>query len=280
MSLRFSNIVAARTMPVGTGCTIAQFRHETFHGAAMSPFVMVDHFHMWQPTFDVHPHAGFSAVTLMFEDSRGDMLSRDSLGHRSQFGAGDLHWTLAGSGILHTQLPVGEEAHIHALQIFVNLPARLKNLAPDSFCVPGKQMPIIGKAGVRVRIVAGQVGPLVSPARTPTPVLMLDIKLQSIAEPYQVDLPAGWNAWIHVVSGILDINAGIRLQAGQAICASSEQAGQFSLSTPEEVHCVLLAGPHIDEAVVTHGPFVFESKASLQQALERLQAGHFGTVPS
>ena len=280
MSLRFSNIVTARPTPVGTGCTIAQFRHETFHGAAMSPFVMVDHFHMWQPTFDVHPHAGFSAVTLMFEDTRGEMLSRDSLGHRSHFGAGDLHWTLAGSGILHTQLPVGEQAHLHALQIFVNLPARLKNLAPDSFCVQGKQMPIIGKVGARVRVVAGQVGPLISPARTPTPVLMLDIKLQSIAEPYTVDLPAGWNAWLHVVSGTLDLDDTRSLRAGQAICASAEEASQLSLSTPEEVHCVLLAAPNIDEAVVTHGPFVFESKASLQQALERLQAGHFGEVPA
>ena len=142
------------------------------------------------------------------------------------------------------------------------------------------QYVVIGKAGARVRVVAGQVGPLVSPASTPTPVLMLDIKLQSIAEPYQVDLPAGWNAWIHVVSGQLDIDAGISLQAGQAICVSSEQAGQFNLSTTEEVHCVVLAAAHIDEAVVSRGPFVFESETSLNQALERLQAGHFGSLTS
>ncbi len=279
MSLRLSNIVTPPRIQVGSGCTIAQFRHDAFSGAAMSPFVMVDHFHMWQPTFEVHPHAGFSAVTLVFEDSRGEMISRDSLGHRSHFGAGDLHWTLAGSGILHTQLPVGTHAHIHALQIFVNLPASMKNLAPDSFCVRRQDMPLIEKAGTRIRVVAGKLGALESPVHTPCPVLMLDIHLQTVSDACPIALPAGWNAWLHVISGKLKIDAATTLSAGQAICASAAQAGQFTLSSTEDVHCVVLAAPHIDEAVVARGPFVFESEASLNLALARLRAGHFGQVP-
>ena len=87
---------------------------------------------MWEPTFEVHPHAGFSAATLVFEDTRGSMVSRDSIGNNAVFGAGDLHWTMAGRGILHTQRPNGPQAHIHALQIFVNLPAALKRLPPGT----------------------------------------------------------------------------------------------------------------------------------------------------
>ena len=67
----------------------------------LDPFLNVDHFRMSEPTFPPHPHAGFSAVTLMFEDSPGSFTNRDSRGDRSVIGPGALHWTQAGSGMMH-----------------------------------------------------------------------------------------------------------------------------------------------------------------------------------
>ena len=64
----------------------------------MSPLVLVDHFVMTGPTFAPHPHAGISAVTLLFEDSQGVMQSLDSVRNDHEIRAGDLHWTLAGKG--------------------------------------------------------------------------------------------------------------------------------------------------------------------------------------
>lgn len=281
MSVRLSEVVTATAQPVGTGCTIAQFRHDAFGSTAMSPFVMVDHFHMWQPTFDVHPHAGFSAVTLVFENTKGSMVSRDSIGNNATFGAGDLHWTMAGRGILHTQLPA-ESAHIHALQIFVNLPASLKHLPPDSFHIASDRMPIIEtEEGARVRVVAGDFQDRSSPTRAPCPILMLDVQLERPGASIEVPLPGEWNAWVHVVQGNLVVGGSTELRANQAICASADGiGGNLGLRTGEAAHCVVLAGERLNEPVISHGPFVFESEASLDKAVGDFRAGKFGSVLS
>jgi len=247
MRLQLSNIVAPGTEAIGNGFTVIQFREQAFNPGAGSPFIMVDHFRMWKPTFEVHPHAGISAVTLAFEDSRGEMESCDSIGHRTRFSGGDLHWTMAGKGIWHTQFPIDEQAHIHALQIFVDLPAHLKQSAPDSFRVPHQDMPLIEKPGVRTRIVAGEMDGKKSPARTPSPVPMLDIYLDSPQTTCDIPLPAGWSAWLIVVDGALNVQDKQDLRTGAALCASTGSAPDtLHLRVISQTHCVLLAAPPME----------------------------------
>ncbi|MFI8949662.1 pirin family protein [Streptomyces sp. NPDC053750] len=50
------------------------------------------------------PHAGFSAATYMFDDSSTRLHNRDSLGDTSLIEPGGLHWTVAGSGIVHDEV--------------------------------------------------------------------------------------------------------------------------------------------------------------------------------
>ena len=91
----------------------------------MSPLVMAEHFIMSGPAFAPHPHAGMSAVTLLLEDTRGVLRSRDTLRNDHELRAGDLLWTMAGRGIVHDQQPVGQ-ARLHGVRLYVNLPQRLK----------------------------------------------------------------------------------------------------------------------------------------------------------
>jgi redox-sensitive bicupin YhaK (pirin superfamily) len=277
--MRISSAVRGVPVTVGTGFKALQFSHRRFPDRAMSPIILVDHFHMWEPTFDVHPHAGFSAVTLAFEDTKGEMLSRDSAGRNTTFGAGDLHWTLAGRGIMHTQIPVDPTAHIHALQIFVNLPARLKSLSPDSFHVAAGDMPEIDGRGLRLRIVAGELSGHKSPAMTPQPILMVDGYITAPHDPIEVPLPPDWNAWLYVVDGGLFTNQGGKLTTGEALCAgvASGRAGLL-LGTDFAAHFVMLAGRRVDEPVIHNGPFVFESETSLSRAADAFGSGRFGTV--
>lgn len=279
MSTQLSNVITAKMHPVGTGCIIAQFRHDLFNAGMMSPFVMVDHFYMWEPTFDVHPHAGFSAVTMVFEDTKGTMISQDSLGNNSVFGAGDLHWTMAGRGIMHTQVPVGAQSHIHALQIFVNLPAAQKNLPADSFHISSDKIPIIENEGSRVRVVSGDFQGNISLTRAPRSILMLDVQFQKADANIEVPLSGQWNAWIHIVEGDVIVDNSSEIVSGQAICVSADdQGGTFRLKGSEGAHCVVLAAERIDEPVIVQGPFVFESKTSLDKAVDDFRAGKFGSV--
>ena len=95
---RFGGIVAGVPHRIGTGFEARHFSEDMF-GGAMDPLLMVDHFVMTEPTFEPHLHAGISAVTMLFEDSVGAFLNRDTLGHDIELGAGDLYWLSAASSM-------------------------------------------------------------------------------------------------------------------------------------------------------------------------------------
>jgi redox-sensitive bicupin YhaK (pirin superfamily) len=146
-SLCFSHPVTRAPHAVGAHCDIRQFRHTDF-GSAMSPLVLVDDYVMTGPTFELHPHAGMSAVTVLFEDTQGWMSSHDSVHNDHRIDPGDLHWTLAGKGIVHTQQPEGNHARLHGLQLFVNLPRDLKRIEPATMLVRARDVPVIEGAGL------------------------------------------------------------------------------------------------------------------------------------
>ncbi|MEM7519052.1 MAG: pirin family protein, partial [Planctomycetota bacterium] len=169
--------VRGRRVEIGAGFSALSFDHKEFDGL-MDPLVMVDHFTMSEPTFGPHPHAGMSAVSVLFEDSRGFFHNRDSLGHDIDLGPGDLYWLKAGRGAVHDESP-RPGARTHALQVFVNLPAADKRDAPDSLHVRADEMPELRGEGYRVRVVLGGSNG-VSGSRSPAlPLTILDIHLDA-----------------------------------------------------------------------------------------------------
>src|SRR6201991_461731 len=155
---------------IGSGFTARHFSEEMF-GGRMDPLVMVDAFVMTAPTFDPHLHAGISAVTAMFEDSTGEFLNRDTLGHNVALKAGDLYWLAAASGAAHEEKPT-DGARIHAPQIFVNLPARLKREPARALHVEAKDVPVLAGEEHRVRVVLGRCGEAVGAQGTPEEMTM------------------------------------------------------------------------------------------------------------
>lgn len=194
-------VVLSMPRAIGPNCMIRQFRHTDF-GGAMGPLVMADHFVMTGPTFELHPHAGMSAVTLLFEDTRGSMSSHDSVHNDHRIEPGDLHWTLAGRGIVHTQQPEGNGARLDGLQLFVNLPAKLKRMAPQTMLLQACDVPVIEKDGARLRLLAGSLAGESSPLITPQPILIVDGTLDPAAQ-VRLPLPADWHLWIYARRGQL-----------------------------------------------------------------------------
>jgi hypothetical protein len=123
--------MASHDLVIGDFFRAKHFGEQEFNGL-IDPVVMLDHFHMTGPTFDPHPHAGISAVTYVFEDATGAHVNYDSLGNRGPINPGALHWFAAGRGAVHTEQPEGDGRHVHALQIFVNMPASKKLNAPNA----------------------------------------------------------------------------------------------------------------------------------------------------
>ena len=260
----------------------------------MSPLVLVDHFVMTGPTFAPHPHAGISAVTLLFEDSQGVMQSLDSVRNDHEIRAGDLHWTLAGKGIVHTQQPVGP-ARLNGLQMFVNLPERLKGLPPATSLLRAWEMPIIQSDAGRVRVVSGAYDGWESPPLGPEPLLILDIWLRPGATRL-VPLPDGWNAWVYAVQGDLGLRARPPARparppggrGGSGLRRPAYGFGRGGLGRrrrhaaadrrPGAGAYRLIAGPVIDEPVIQRGPFVMASQRALEEAMRAYDAGDFGRI--
>ncbi|AMP05170.1 pirin family protein [Collimonas pratensis] len=274
-----SPVVAGHEMRIGQGFNAMHFAENDFQGM-IDLVVMLDHFHMTAPTFEPHPHAGISAVTYVFEDSASPHHNYDSLGNQGPIQAGDLHWFVAGRGAVHTEQPEGENPHVHALQIFVNLPAAQKMMTPYAVHVDAADMPVHQAPGVRVRVAAGESQGLRSPAQLPQPFTLLDGFLEA-GGTFEHAVPAGWNAMIYAVQGTLGVSMDAfacsqQLGAGQALGTS--EASAVRLTAADSAHFVILSGPALREPMVKHGPLVMNTLEQMNERLLAYRRGEFGRL--
>jgi redox-sensitive bicupin YhaK (pirin superfamily) len=242
---------------------------------ALDPVVLVDHFRMSTPTFRPHPHAGFSAVTYLFEDSEDGFVNRDSLGHRLDIAPGSLHWTQAGSGVLHEEIPRVPGRVSHGLQIFVNSAAANKASAPAVFHRSAAEIAATAlHNGGRVRVVIGEFGGHAARIGAHTAITLLDIALPAGAA-LELPVAPGERAFAVVARGSLagtatnephavrfaDAGENVRLEAGAA-----------------GVHLAFFAGMPLGEPIVPKGPFIANTAAEASEMVRRFQAGQMGAL--
>jgi redox-sensitive bicupin YhaK (pirin superfamily) len=108
-----------------------------------------------------HPHRGFETVTYMID---GTFLHQDSHGGGGVITDGATQWMTAGAGILHIETPPEELVMsgglFHGIQLWVNLPSRLKFTPPRYQNLEGGQVAMTASpdGGALVRVIAGEVG--------------------------------------------------------------------------------------------------------------------------
>jgi len=226
-----------------------------------------------------HPHRGFETVTLAWE---GAVAHRDNAGHAGIIGPGDVQWMTAGNGIFHEEYH--EEAfsrrggNMHMMQLWVNLPHKDKGAAPGYQPITAAQIPRVelpDGAGA-VRVVAGSFGGAKGPARTFTPMSMLDASLASGGR-LTVELPREHNAMAVVAKG--RARAGAETASAGELLLFANDGERLDLRAEEESHIVILAGQPLGEPIVQYGPFVMNSVDEIRQAIVDVNAGRFGPIP-
>jgi hypothetical protein len=274
---------AGNALEIGAGFTANAFRERDFAGA-MDPLIMVDHYRMSEPTFGAHPHAGLSAVSVLFEDSEGHFHNRDSLGNDFDLMPGDLYWLKAGSGAVHDEAPRAG-ASIHGLQVFVNLPARMKQDAPGSLRVKARDMPVVKTGGNRVRVVLGDSNGMTGQASPALPMTILDGKMAAGAS-FAHSLQAGENGWVYAIEGEIELMVAgekARLQAGESIAietttASAANTIELTNVADSGAHFALFAAAPVKEAFVHKGPFVMNNAAEIARVEADYAAGKLGRL--
>jgi redox-sensitive bicupin YhaK (pirin superfamily) len=254
--------------------------------AGRSPFLLLDYGapHDFGPTtrqlgVGQHPHRGFETVTVVYS---GELAHRDNAGGGGTIGPGDVQWMTAGSGIIHEEFHSPGFARsggtLEMAQLWVNLPARHKLTPPGYQAITAAQIPVLalpGEAG-QLRVIAGDWAGAAGPARTFSPMHVLDVRLAAgrVAELPQ---PAGWTTLVVVASGSVSVN-GAPAVAGPAVLTLSTDGEGVTLGADTEAKLLLLAGEPIDEPVVGYGPFVMNSREEIVQAVDDFNRGRFGRM--
>lgn len=121
------------------------------------------------------------------------MVSSNRVGTNHRFGAGDVHWTLAGSGVHHTQTPESG-SRIQAVQMFIDLPPALRDSPAQTFHLSAKDVPIHETATCRVRLLVSEAFGLTSPLRPPQDMLIFEGRSD---DDLALPIPEGWKAWLY-----------------------------------------------------------------------------------
>ena len=175
------------------------------HTEDFDPFLLFDDFRSDKPEhylkgFPWHPHRGIETITYVL---KGDVEHADSLGNTGTISSGDVQWMTAGSGIIHQEMPKGDQdGRMHGFQLWCNLPAREKMCQPRYRDITSSQIPeLILVDGVRIRILCGQVGELKGPVQDISiEPQYLDISLPPGAQ-FSHPVAAGHTCLAYVIDG-------------------------------------------------------------------------------
>jgi quercetin 2,3-dioxygenase len=238
----------------------------------LDPFLMLDEFgsddpDSWIAGFPDHPHRGFETVTIMLD---GRVRHADSVGNKGVIEAGDVQWMTAGRGIIHSEMPERAEGRLRGFQLWVNLPSKLKMVAPRYQDMPSARIATVTRDGVTLRIVTGSAFDVTGPVDPLIPVRLLVADLAPGAH-MDLSIPDGHNSFGYVYAG--ELKSG-ESTIGEGTLAVFEGEGGLRLDAgPAGAKVLLCDGLPIGEPVARYGPFVMNTREELVRAFSDFEQG-------
>ena len=243
----------------------------------LDPFLMLDDFRSDTPAhylkgFPWHPHRGIETITYV---TKGDVEHGDSLGNTGVISSGDIQWMTAGSGIIHQEMPKGDaNGAMHGFQLWANLPASQKMMAPRYRGITAGQIPAVElENGVRVKVIAGSIGG----ARGPMDDIVID------PEYFDCTVPTGqtfihntdpaYTAFVYVIGG-MGRTCGQAIENGTLVLFDEGQQLVVS-AAGVPLRLLLVTGKPLNEPVAWRGPIVMNTQAELETAFREYREGTF-----
>ena len=246
----------------------------------LDPYLMLDAFRNDKPEdyiggFPDHPHRGFETVTYMIA---GCMRHHDSAGNAGLLGPGGAQWMTAGSGLIHSELPEQQAGLMEGFQLWLNLPAKAKMIAPSYRDIPPSAIPEFTTVdGVRVRVIAGSSQGVAGAVQRPdTEPLVIDIHLPAGSR-FEQALDPAHNAFTYTYRGCARI-AGVEVPDQQmAILDNAGNGVLIEASSKAEgaTRVLLVAGRPLHEPIAQYGPFVMNTAEQIEQTLRDYRDGKF-----
>jgi redox-sensitive bicupin YhaK (pirin superfamily) len=255
------------------------------NAAAVSPFLLLDYAGPYQfPASNKrrgvgeHPHRGFETVTVVYS---GEVEHRDSSGGGGTIGPGDVQWMTAGSGLVHEEMHTPAFTRsggaFEAVQLWVNLPARLKMTAPKYqtlLATDIAEVTLPNDAG-RVRVIAGAYEDAKGPAQTFTPMNLWDVRLKA-GHGVGFTVPPGHTAAVFVMKGSVRVNGQDATDAEFVILDREGEAARIDAASDAKL--LVLSGEPLNEPIVGYGPFVMNTSDEIRTAITDYQSGRMGSL--
>jgi redox-sensitive bicupin YhaK (pirin superfamily) len=228
--------------------------------------------------FGPHPHRGFETVTFILN---GELSHLDSGGHESVIRAGGVQWMTAGSGLVHAELSPAEFKRqggpMEILQLWVNLPSRLKMTKPAYVGLQREDIPSVETGAARVNVIAGAFEGVRGPVDWLLGGFMATVEFTGGAH---VILPApkGESVFLYVVRG--DLRVGGHGAKPHHLIELNDDGDSIEITASSDAMILYGHAKPLSEPVVAHGPFVMNTREEIVQAIADYQAGKFGEVPA
>jgi hypothetical protein len=221
--------------------------------------------------FETHPHRGMQTVTVVLE---GALEHRDHTGAHGILRAGDVQWMTAGHGVLHSEMPHGDET-AHTLQLWLNLPRSMKMIPARYQDQRLRETPVRRIPGGQIRVYAGRSAEVSHPHGSDYPMSLIDIRLSAGARLAQ-EVSTRDRGFVYVLSGVATVG-GKEIRKGDVAWFEPGEGDELSIEAAENWRGLLFAGEPIHEPAVAYGPFVMNTRQEIEQAFLDYQAGKLVT---
>lgn len=267
---------------VGDGFRVHNLIPSIASASRMSPFIMLDYnstYH-FPPSeipkgVGVHPHRGFETVTIAY---KGRVEHGDSSGGGGVIKEGDVQWMTAASGILHKEFHETEWSKtggdFQMVQLWVNLPAKDKMSTPKYQAIANNEQTKVKLDQGEIEVIAGEYQGNKGPASTFTPMHVMNAKLEAGGKA-SFSFPAHYNTAMIVIEGNVLINGKDKAPTDHFVMFGNE-GEEFNVQALDEAVVLIMSGEPILEPIVSHGSFVMNTRAEINQAFEDFQTGKFG----
>jgi len=247
------------------------------HIPQLDPFLLLDDFHSNNPEdyikgFPWHPHRGIETITYLLS---GEVGHGDSMGNKGVIHPGDVQWMTAGSGIIHQEMPQGDQkGTLWGFQLWANLPASQKMMPPRYRDVKKETIPEITlDNGIRIRIISGTVHGTQGPVKD----IVIDPEYLDVTVPsnsaFTHEVKTGHTVMAYIIEGEGYFDKGkepaeslILFDEGDEVCITTIN---------NSVRFLLISGKPLREPIAWDGPIVMNTQEELRIAFEEYHNGTF-----
>ena len=244
----------------------------------VDPFLFLNHHgpQTYKPNnrglpFGPHPHRGFETVTFILT---GDLAHKDSAGHESVINEGGVQWMTAGSGLIHSEISsdnfLKKGGPLEILQLWVNLPAKLKMTEPKYVGLQADQIPHLNEGHVTVDVISGRHQEIKGAFQPLVDITLMTLRFQASSQ-IELRAPKNHNVFFYVVRGEVEVN-GTKAKSLNLVEFNND-SDLIQVKAPADALVLYGHAKPFGEPVVSHGPFVMNTREEITKAIQDYQSG-------